>query len=158
MANIEIRPIKDRRELEEMYYQRWLVLREPLGMELGSEKDDRDDNAFHLIAVCNSQIVASARLRELSPDEGTIAYVAVLPQFQHQGIGTKLIHKLIETATQKNFKRLKLKSRLTALNFYKKLGFSPEGQPFDYLGIPHIFMHLHIPIAEQPTADFPQNI
>jgi predicted GNAT family N-acyltransferase len=147
MDNIEVRPIGDNLELNEMFYQRWLVLRKPLGMDRGTEKDNYEDTAFHLVAVCNNQIVASARLRELSAELGSIAYVAVLPEFQNQGIGTKLIEKFIETAKQKNLKRLRLRSRISALNFYQKLGFSPEGESFDYLGIPHIFMHLDIPIS-----------
>ncbi|MFB2983136.1 GNAT family N-acetyltransferase [Microseira sp. BLCC-F43] len=147
MDNIEVRPIRDNLELNEMLYQRWLVLRAPLNMDIGTEKDSYEDSAFHLVAVCHNQIVGSARLRELSTELGSIAYVAVLPEFQNQGIGRKLIKKLIETATEKNLKRLRLRSRISALNFYQKLGFSPEGEPFDYLGIPHIFMHLDIPTS-----------
>jgi len=147
MDNIEVRPIRDNLELNQLFYQRWQVLRAPLSMDRGSEKDSYEDSAFHLVAVCHNQIVGSARLRELSTELGSIAYVAVLPEFQNQGIGTKLIKKLIETATEKNLKRLRLRSRISALNFYQKLGFSPEGERFDYLGIPHIFMHLDIPTS-----------
>ena len=83
MDNIEVRPIRDNLELGEMFYQRWLVLRSPLGMHRGTEQDSYEATAFHLVAVCNNQIVASARLRELSTELGSIAYVAVLPEFQN---------------------------------------------------------------------------
>jgi ribosomal protein S18 acetylase RimI-like enzyme len=144
MPQVDIHPVKNQQELEEMFYQRWLVLRSPLGMEIGSERDNHEDGALHLIAMCDRKIIASARLRELSPKLGSISYVAVLPEFQNQGIGTKLIKQLIAQAQQKNLKTLRLMSRINAIKFYQKLGFSEQENPFEYLGIPHIFMQLEI--------------
>lgn len=144
MFNIEVRSIKNQTELDDMYYQRWLVLRAPLGMDRGTEKDKYDDNAFHLVALCNDRVIGSARLRELSEELGNIAYVSVLPEFCNQGIGTKLIENLIEKAQEKNLKSLRLMARMTALGFYKRLGFSEIGEPFDFLDIPHKIMGLKI--------------
>lgn len=144
MFNIEVRPIKNETELDDMYYQRWLVLRAPLGMARGTEKDKYDNSAFHLVAACNDRVIASARLRELSEELGSIAYVSVLPEFCNQGIGTKLIEKFIETAKEKNLKSLRLMSRISALRFYQRLGFSDIGEPFDFMDIPHKFLSLEI--------------
>ncbi|MEG3848696.1 GNAT family N-acetyltransferase [Microcoleus sp. herbarium19] len=144
MPQIDIRPVKNQQELEEMFYQRWLVLRSPLGMDKGSEKDSHEDTALHLIAMCDRKIIGSARLRELSPELGSISYVAVLPEFQNRGIGTKLIAELIVKAQAKNLKTLRLKSRINAIKFYHKLGFAEQDKPFDFLGIPHVFMELEI--------------
>jgi len=144
MPQVDIHPVKNQQELEEMFYQRWLVLRSPLGMEIGSERDNHEDGALHLIAMCDRKIIASARLRELSPKLGSISYVAVLPEFQNQGIGTKLIKQLIAKAQQKNLTTLRLMSRINAIKFYQKLGFSEQENPFEYLGLPHIFMQLEI--------------
>lgn len=144
MFNIEVRPVKKETELDDMYYQRWLVLRAPLGMDRGTEKDKYDDRAFHLVAVCNYRVIGSARLRELSEELRSIAYVCVLTEFCNQCIGTKLIEKVIEKAKEKNLKSLRLMSRMSALGFYKRLGFSDIGEPFDFLDIPHKFMGLKI--------------
>ena len=138
---VEVRPVKNEQELNEMFYQRWLVLRAPLAMPEGTEKDLYEDSAFHLVALCDRQIIGSARLRLLSPEIGSIAYVAVLPEFRNQGIGTSLMEKLIFIATEKNLQTLRLMARKDAINFYKRLGFLPEGEFFDYLDIPHIFMY-----------------
>jgi predicted GNAT family N-acyltransferase len=143
---IEVRPIKNQQELDEMYYQRWLVLRAPLGMAQGTEKDmfDDSDSTFHLVAVDNNQVIGSARLRQLSPEIGSISYVAVLPELQNQGIGTKLMQKIIEKAQTENLKTLKLRARINALNFYKRLGFIEEGELHNHHGIPHIFMYCEL--------------
>ncbi|NEO00806.1 MAG: GNAT family N-acetyltransferase, partial [Moorea sp. SIO3I7] len=79
-----------------------------------------------------------------SPGLGTIAYVGLLPEFRHQGIGTKLIETLIEKAKAKNLKALRVMTRINALGFYSRLGFIPDGEPFDYVGISHQFMYLNI--------------
>jgi predicted GNAT family N-acyltransferase len=144
MLNIEVRPSQNSEEIEAMYYQRWLVLRAPLGMDRGTEKDKYDASALHLIAIYNHHIIGSARLRELSPEWGSIAYVAVNSEFQNQGIGTQLMKTLIEKAKNKNLKFLRLMTRMNALRFYKRLGFLEQGEPFNYLDIPHLFMSLDL--------------
>ncbi|MDJ0517054.1 MAG: GNAT family N-acetyltransferase [Trichodesmium sp. MO_231.B1] len=140
--------IQSQPEKEEMYYQRWLVLRKPIDMERGTEKDEYDDYALHFIAVCEEQIIGSARLRELSTGIGSIAYLAVLPEFQSQGVGTALIQKIIEIAKQKQLTSLRVMSRINSSKFYEKIGFRGTGQPFEFLGIFHQFMLLNLPYSK----------
>ena len=148
MSKFEIRTIRNQEEKEAMYYQRWLVLRAPMNMQRGTEKDESDDSALHLIAVCDRQIIGSARLRELSTELGSIAYVAVIPEFQSQGVGTALIKQLIETAKKKHLKSLRVMTRIAASRFYQRIGFLESGQEFDFLGIPHQFMYFNLPFSE----------
>lgn len=146
MSEFKIRLIQNQQEKEEMYYQRWLVLRKPIDMDIGTEKDEYDDYySLHLIAVCDEQIIGSARLRQLSTELGSISYVAVLPKFQSQGVGTALIQKVIEIAKEKQLKSLRVMSRLSASKFYERIGFRSTGQPFDFLGIPHQLMLFNLP-------------
>ncbi|MUG95645.1 GNAT family N-acetyltransferase [Scytonema sp. UIC 10036] len=150
---IEIRSIQNEIEFNDMLYQRWLVLRAPLGMPRGTEKDKYEDNAFHAIALWDRQIVGSARLRPLSEDLGSIAYVAILPEFQNQGIGTQLVQKLIAIAAEQNLKTLRVMARTNVMNFYNRLGFIAEGEPFDYLDLSHIFLYYKLPAALQLVTD-----
>lgn len=62
MINLEIRPVQNKQELDDMYEQRWLVLRVPLEMDRGTEKDKYDDSAFHLFAICNNQVIRANQL------------------------------------------------------------------------------------------------
>lgn len=145
MSNLEIRPVKNQEELEDLYYQRWLVLRAPLSLPRGSERDKYDDSSFHLVALSDKRIIGSARIRSLSPELASIAYLAVLKEFRNQGVGTKLLKNIIAKAQAEKFRTLRLMSRLNALGFYQRLGFLDKGQPFNYLGIEHIFMYLNLP-------------
>ena len=141
---IIVRPIENEQEMQKMLYVRWLVLRKPLGKEKGSEEDKYENDAFQVIAINNNNIVGCARLRKMSSILGSIAYVAVLPEFQNQGIGSKIINKLIEKAKNESLEEVKLRARFNSANFYKKLGFIECGEIFDFLGIPHVPMILKL--------------
>ena len=67
-----------------------------------------------------------------------------LPEFRDRGVRTKLIEKLIEKAQQESLQVVRLKSRITAIDFYKKIGFSEQGEFFEYLTIPHINMQIKL--------------
>jgi N-acetylglutamate synthase-like GNAT family acetyltransferase len=143
--NMETRPPKPE-ELETMYYQRWLVLRQPLGMSLGEERDraDEEKGVDYVITLQDGKIIGSARLREIQVGVGSIAYVAVLPEFSRQGIGTKLMAYLLNLAKEKQFHTVRLRSRVTAQGFYEKLGFTAITDPFLHIGIPHVDMERFI--------------
>jgi predicted GNAT family N-acyltransferase len=116
-------------------------------MERGTEKDEYDDDysSLHFVTVCKEQIIGSARLRQLSTQSGSISYLAVLPEFQYQGVGTSLIQKIIEIAKQKQLTSLKVMSRINASKFYEKIGFTDTSPSFEFIGIPHKFMLLNLP-------------
>jgi len=136
-----------------MYQQWWTVLRQPLGKPLGSERDraDEAEGTYYAIAkgkwlrhiaLIEGKIIGSARLRLFEKGVGSIAYIAVLPEFSRQGIGTQLMKFLLNFAQEKGFHTVRLRSRVTAQNFYQKLGFSPTTEPFIHIGIPHVDMKL----------------
>ena len=147
MTQLKISLIQSQQEKEKMYYQRWLVLRKPINMERGTEKDKYDDDYYslHFITVCKEQIIGSARLRQFSSKLGSISYLAVLPEFQYQGVGTSLVQKIIEIAKQQQLISLRVRSRINASKFYEKIGFRDTSAPFEFLGIPHKFMLLNLP-------------
>ncbi|NJO47032.1 MAG: GNAT family N-acetyltransferase [Oscillatoriales cyanobacterium RM2_1_1] len=151
----EIRLITLESEREELFKHRWLVLRKPLGMPQGTEQDqyDADPRVDQAVAIYHQHIVGSARLRSLSPILGSIAYVAVLPAYQRRGIGTALMHFLIELGQQKHYQQLRLMSRTDSLDFYRTLGFNPAGEPVTVHGIPHQFMRLNLLVALDKTTD-----
>ncbi|MEM1170683.1 MAG: GNAT family N-acetyltransferase [Cyanobacteria bacterium P01_H01_bin.35] len=150
MSKFKISLIQSQQEKEDMYYQRWLVLRKPINKERGTEKDeyDNDYSCLYFIAVFQEQIIGSARLRELSTELGSIAYIAVLPEFQLQGVGKALMKKIIEIAKQKQLESLRVMTRISAYQFYRRVGFIETGEVFQFLGIPHQFMYFNLLSSE----------
>jgi predicted GNAT family N-acyltransferase len=71
--------------------------------------------------------------------------MAVLSQFRRQGVGKHILIKLIGLAKLEGINRLILHSQLSAIPFYKNLGFEAEGPTYEEAGIAHRNMILLLP-------------
>lgn len=110
-------------EHDAMYELRWRVLRSPWNQPKGSEKDDLEEKAVHIIAISENKVVGTARLQRNSLEEGQIRYMAVDPEFQRTGIGRQIILTLHQRAQQLQLKKIVLDAREPSLEFYNKLGY-----------------------------------
>jgi hypothetical protein len=50
-------------EFSQYYRVRWQTLRAPWGETEGSEKDERENETYHLAAFINNQVVGVARIQ-----------------------------------------------------------------------------------------------
>ena len=75
-----------------------------------------------LVAVYGLQVVAFAVVRTLAPDEREILNLAVAPEFRREGIARALWHALQESFRGATYLEVRA-SNLTALKFYKSVGF-----------------------------------
>jgi predicted GNAT family N-acyltransferase len=99
------------------------------------EWDGRDKESTHALALnASGQPVGTARLLP----EGQIGRMAVLRAWRRQGVGTLLLHCLIDSAEDPA--RLFLNAQTSAEPFYRRNGFVPKGEVFMEAGIPHIRM------------------
>ena len=72
-------------------------------------------------------------------DEAELLRIGVLPQFQHAGIGQRLLQFSINALDELGTKRLLLEVRQSnsaAISLYKKLGFSKDGVRKGYYPLP----------------------
>jgi len=121
---IQIRPPDNDIEFEQYYALRWEVLRKPLGKPKGSERDESDDRAFHLIAVAaGKQILAGGRMHMNSSDEAQIRFMFVTKTLQRKGIGQALLIKLEEAAAEMGAGSMILQARDYAIDFYLRCGY-----------------------------------
>lgn len=131
---------------DEAYFNlRFKVLREPLGMEQGSELDPSDAESLHLAAYFDQEIVGILRINEEELGVVRLRYMAVAEAHQGKQVGQKLVEKAIAVA-QKVFRadRLVLDAREGAVGFYEKQGFVIEQGPYEKIGIPHYYMSLDV--------------
>lgn len=102
------------------------------------EWDDQDVLSQHFIIYDQEYPVATARILK----NHSIGRVAVLKEYRSKGIGRLIMLKIIEDAQNKNRPFLHMSSQVHAISFYKKLGFSVEGDVYDECGIPHVEMRM----------------
>ncbi len=105
------------------------------------EIDDLDPICRHAKAVtADGQVVATGRLL---PD-GHIGRMCVLPEYRSQGIGSRILHQLMQHARQAGMEQLMLNAQVSAIDFYRRHGFAVSSEEFIEAGIPHREMSLRL--------------
>ncbi len=101
--------------------------------------DGSDTDFIHVLATDkNGRPVGTARINR----KGKIGRMAVLKNYRWRGIGRKMIQELMDYGRKNSITDFHLSSQVTAVGFYKKMGFEPYGEEFLEAGITHINMKL----------------
>ena len=116
---------KSSEEFRKYYSLRYEILRKPWGQPIGSERDDGEETSIHrmIIDEKTGKVLAVGRLQFNSIDEAQIRYMAVLDDFQGQGLGSQIISALEDFAQRNGNKWMILSARENALQFYKNNGY-----------------------------------
>jgi ribosomal-protein-alanine N-acetyltransferase len=104
------------------------------------KKDDflryaKRSNTGFLVALDSNSSVGYLHVAA-SKDLGHLGRVAVLPEYQRQGIGTRFTKEAMTWFEKKGVKRIKLRSPQTdipAHNLYKKFGFTEVGREYEFV-------------------------
>lgn len=123
-------------EWDAYYDLRYRILREPLGKERGSEKNEGDATGVHFALYENDQLIAVARLDQVDHTTCQARFVAVESHLQGKGYGKRIMNALESEAVGLKYQKLILHARDYALPFYEKLGYTlvdPSYKLFDVL-------------------------
>jgi len=123
-------------EWEAYYDLRYRVMREPLGKERGSERNEGDATGIHFALYESGKLLAIARLDEVDPQTCQVRFVAVESDQQGKGIGKLIMGAVEERGKADGYEKLILHARNYALPFYEKLGYTligPSYKLFDVL-------------------------
>jgi predicted GNAT family N-acyltransferase len=108
------------------------------------EVDDDDEIATHLVALFEGRAVGTLRMVRHG-HTAKIGRMAVAAPWRKKGIGRDLMEFAAVTAALGNVGEITLAAQLSARNFYKRLGYVEEGQPFTDANLPHIRMRKVLP-------------
>ena len=112
------------------------------------EWDEADATSLHAVAYNRlGQAVATGRLLPASGGEAKVGRMAVHQVLRGYRVGEQVLRALAEAAERRGDRALKLHAQRTAKDFYARLGFVPEGEPFEEAGIPHLTMARALPLA-----------
>lgn len=111
----------------------------------GWEPSELDKSAEHYVAICDGEIVATARLREDPPGSQKIESMAVKRDYRGRNIGLGLTMCIVRAAQAKQAGRIWIQAQSYAAGFYERSGFQVIGDEYDLydLGIPHVTMEFH---------------
>jgi predicted GNAT family N-acyltransferase len=112
---------------------RFAVFVEEQGVPLDVELDEMDEMSLHALAFHNGNPVGTGRLL---PD-GHIGRMAVLKAWRGQGIGARILGRLMDEARARGDRDVVLSAQVGAIAFYRRYGFVEEGAEYMDAGIPH---------------------
>jgi YbgC/YbaW family acyl-CoA thioester hydrolase len=112
------------------------------------EWDEADAQAVHAVAYNRlGQPVATGRLLEAGAGVARIGRMAVHEVLRGGGLGRQVLLALLDAASRRGDTRVVLHAQRTAEDFYRRLGFQPQGGAFEEAGIPHIEMAAALPLS-----------
>lgn len=93
--------------------------------------DLQDEEKCQFIAIYKGQeCIATGRIYKTSNSTVYFQRIAIKKHFRGKGIGNILIIYMEKIAKKQKIKTILVPAKLTALNFYKKLGYTEEGDIF----------------------------
>ena len=102
------------------------------------EWDQADAGALHALAVNRLGLaVATGRLLVCEPGVGRIGRMVVLPSLRGGGLGRRVLQALVAAARTRGDRQLMLHAQASAVEFYLRAGFVPQGPVFEEAGIAH---------------------
>ncbi|MGQ3888404.1 GNAT family N-acetyltransferase [Legionella sp. CNM-1927-20] len=141
---ISVQKITSPAELKKCLAIRKKVFVEGQKVPLAEELDGKDNKSTHYLLTIDQIPVGVARVRYLN-NTAKIERVAILPDYQGQGLGNQLMQVIIaELKQDKKITTAKLGAQSHAVSFYEKLGFKVYGNEYMDAGIPHKDMVLNL--------------
>src|SRR5688500_5677320 len=139
----EIRPARTRRERQAALALRRRVFCDEQGVALALERDGRDDEALHVIALREGAVVGTCRLVF---DGGTakLGRMAVEPAQRGGGLGAAILAQAVAQARAAGAQRVALHAQARAVGLYERAGFAAQGARFSEAGIEHVRMDLRL--------------
>ena len=109
------------------------------GVSLAQERDGRDGEAVHIVALKGGNIVGTCRLF----DEGArwrLTRMAVDRELRSQGVGAAIMAEAHRRAAAAGAEEMELSAQISAQRFYAREGYEPVGERYLDAGIEHVTM------------------
>lgn len=116
------------------------VLRIPLGLKLSPKDTEGENRQIHIGAFLEGKLLGCLTISPQISNTVKIRQVAVITALQKTGIGKALVLFAENYATEHNFSKIIIHSRLVVKGFYTTLGYKPIGEEFLEIGLKHIKM------------------
>jgi len=136
---MEVRPARDEGEVSAALDLRERVFSGEQGVSVQADRDGRDPDALHLVAVDGDRVVGTCRLVFDGP-VAKLGRMAVERELRGRGIGDAILAEAVRAAGSGGSSTIALHAQLQARGLYARHGFLDSGPEFVEQGIPHVAM------------------
>jgi predicted GNAT family N-acyltransferase len=136
---MEVRPARDAAELRDALALRDDVFCGEQGVSAVAERDGRDGEALHLVAVEGGRVLGTCRVL-FRRGSAFLGRLAVVRDERRRGIGAALLCEADKRARAAGASRIGLHAQLDVRDLYTATGYVERGDPFVEEGIDHVTM------------------
>jgi predicted GNAT family N-acyltransferase len=136
---LEVREARTTDEVDDALRLRERVFCHEQGVTPSADRDGRDGEALHLVAIEGRRVVGTCRL----VFEGAVAKLgrmAVEQDLRRSGVGKALLRQAEDAAREARSEVISLHAQLAARELYARQGYVDRGARFVEEGIPHVAM------------------
>jgi predicted GNAT family N-acyltransferase len=109
------------------------------GVSAAADRDGRDDEAMHIVAVDAGRVVGTCRLL-FRGRVARLGRLAVEPERRGQGIAAAILAEADTAALAHDADAISLHAQTYALELYREAGYEERGPAFTEEGIEHVAM------------------
>ena len=109
------------------------------GVSLEADRDGRDHEATHLVAVEGGRVIGTCRLL-FRGGVARLGRLAVEPEKRGRGVGGAILREADRVARHRGAGRIALHAQTYALGLYEREGYLERGHRFVEEGIEHVAM------------------
>jgi predicted GNAT family N-acyltransferase len=139
-CEVTVRPARDAAEIEAARDLRVRVFVGEQGVDASEELDDLDEVATQVVAVDESGVIATCRLREVEGGVWKLERMAVDPRVRRLGVGARLLAGAELEVRSHGAREMVMNAQRRAEGFYARHGYHLEGETFLEAGIEHVRM------------------
>jgi predicted GNAT family N-acyltransferase len=139
LSPLEVRPAETSEEIDAALRLRERVFAVEQGVRPEADRDGRDPQATHLVAVNDGRVVGTCRL-VFQGDVARLGRMAVEQQLRGHGVGAAILREAEREAIAGGARRISLHAQLAARSLYQRGGYREQGPEFVEEGIDHVTM------------------
>lgn len=136
---MEVRRARDEDEVAEALALRERIFAGEQGVPRAADRDGRDGEALHVVALEDGQLLGTVRL-VFEGDVAHLGRMAVEPSARRQGVASAVLSTAERCAREAGARRLGLHAQVYTEELYVRGGFERSGEPFFQQGIEHVAM------------------
>ena len=137
-----VRPTEAADEIDAAHELRRRVFLGEQQVDAKDEFDEHEATATQVVALDDSGVVATCRLREYGEGgrDMKLERMAVVRRLRGSGVGSRLLDGAEEVGRERGARRMVIHAQTQAQGFYAANGYEPEGELFMEAGIEHVRM------------------
>jgi predicted GNAT family N-acyltransferase len=137
---VTVRTARDVAEVDAAMALREEVFFGEQGVSRKEEFDGLDDESAQIVAVDESGVIATCRLRDLGEGAWKLERMAVEARLRKLGVGSRLLARAEDVAREEGAREMLLHAQRRAEAFYASNGYVAEGETFMEAEIEHVAM------------------